>query len=247
MAVAALGTVEYAAAERLQQQLVTARQAGAIGDLLLLLEHPPVVTLGRNARREHLRLPAPELARRGIGVAACNRGGDVTFHGPGQLVGYPILDLRQTAQPPCLHGGRPGGGHLGPVDYMRALEEVLIRVAAAFGIPAWRVAGRTGVWCGAPERKLAALGVHISRGVTSHGFALNVATDLALFEQIIVPCGIADRGITSLERELGQPPAMESVAGAVIREFGSVFARSMQPVEPPAVLPAAWEEDSVHA
>lgn len=247
MAVAALGTVEYAAAERLQQQLVTARQAGAIGDLLLLLEHPPVVTLGRNARRENLRSPAPELARRGIGVSACNRGGDVTFHGPGQLVGYPILDLRQAAQPPFLREERPGGGHLGPVDYMRALEEVLIRVAAAFGIPAWRVAGRTGVWCGAPERKLAALGVHISRGVTSHGFALNVATDLALFEQIIVPCGIADRGITSLERELGQPPAMESVAATVIREFGNVFARSMQPVEPHAVPPAAWEEDSVHA
>src|SRR5579884_1112502 len=116
MAVAALGTVEYAAAERLQQQLVTARQAGAIGDLLLLLEHPPVVTLGRNARREHLRLPAPALARRGIGVAACNRGGDVSFHGTGRLVGYPILDLRQTARPPCRHGWRRGRGHLGPGD-----------------------------------------------------------------------------------------------------------------------------------
>lgn len=231
-----LGSVGYAEAERLQTRLVAARQEGEIGDLLLLLEHPAVVTLGRNAHRENLRFSAAEMARRGIQVAECNRGGDVTFHGPGQLVGYPILDLRQCPRPACLPAAARSLG-IGPVDYMRALEEVHLRVAAHFGVSAFRRAGWTGVWTGAPERKLVAMGVHVARGVTSHGFALNVATDLAIFEQLIVPCGIADRGVTSLERELARPVPMPDAMQVVMREFGGVFQRPLIPVSLAAFLP----------
>ena len=174
-----LGRVPYAEAMALQARVVAARKAGEIADTLLLLEHPPVLTLGRNAHRENILATDELLARRGVEIHESNRGGDVTYHGPGQLVGYPVLDLR---------GDLPGrtGPHLGPVDYVRLLEEVLIRACGELGVLAGRVKGRTGVWTlpggSIRERKLAALGVHVSAGVTSHGFALNVTPDLRDFQ-----------------------------------------------------------------
>ena len=192
-----LGRIPYAEGLALQQQVVAARKQNLIGDTLLLLEHPPVLTLGRNASRSNVLASDEFLAQRGIELHEINRGGDVTYHGPGQLVGYPIIDLR---------GDLPGkkGPHLGPVDYVRLLEEVLIRTCGDFGVMAQRIAERTGVWTIAggsiQEKKIAAIGVHVSQGVTSHGFALNVTTDLRDFEWI-VPCGITDRQVTSLELE----------------------------------------------
>ncbi len=222
-----LGRVSYAEGLRVQAELIAARKAGSIADTLVLLEHPPVLTLGRNARRDNI-LASDELLRaKGVEVHEVNRGGDVTYHGPGQLVGYPIVDLR---------GDLPGkkGPHLGPVDFVRLLEDVLIRTARAFGVPAQRIAGRTGVWTLAggsiQEKKLAAIGVHVSQGVTSHGFALNVTTDLRDFEWI-VPCGIPDRVATSLELEVDDPPAleptMENARNTAARMFGGVFQRQM--------------------
>jgi lipoyl(octanoyl) transferase len=221
-----LGRVEYAEALALQQQLVEWRKEQLIGDTLLLLEHPAVLTLGRNSRREHILADDELLERRGIRIFETNRGGDVTYHGPGQLVGYPILDLRSTVP------------RLGAVDYVRKLEEVLIRACADYGILTGRVPGRTGVWTlpggQVREKKIAALGVHISRAVTSHGFALNVTTDLEDFSWI-VPCGIADRGVTSIEAEidqqLHQTPTLEQTAHSVARHFGRVFARQVVWVE----------------
>jgi lipoyl(octanoyl) transferase len=207
-----LGRVDYQAGLELQHALVEQRKRGAIGDQLLLLEHPDVVTLGVKARHDlsHV-LETPEaLAARGVALAEAGRGGDVTYHGPGQLVGYPILDLKPDR---CdVH------------RYVRDLEEVLIRAVAGFGIRAGRVAGLTGIWVGEPgrEAKLAAIGVRISRWVTSHGFALNVTTDLSRFD-LIVPCGISDRGVTSMERLLGFPVPMAEVEDAVVRAFQSVF------------------------
>jgi len=183
---------------------VELRKRGEIGDVLLLLEHTPVITLGRNAKAEHVLASREQLAARGVEVFECDRGGDVTYHGPGQLVGYPIFDLRGLATPA---GPRRT---LGAVEFVRRLEEVLIRACADFGVAARRVAGRTGVWAEHSDAKVAAIGVHISRGVTSHGFALNVSTDLDAF-QLIVPCGIADKSVTSLGRELGNAPALERV------------------------------------
>ena len=222
-----LGRVTYAEGLRVQRELVAARKAGAIADTLVLLEHPPVLTLGRNARRDNIRASDDLLATRGVEVHEINRGGDVTYHGPGQLVGYPIVDLR---------GELPGkkGPHLGPVDYVRLLEEVLIRACREFGVPAQRVAGRTGVWTVGGgtvlEKKIAAIGVHVSCGITSHGFALNVTTDLRDFDWI-VPCGITDRAPTSLENEVDEPavlaPTMEDARNAVSRCFGGVFGRQM--------------------
>ena len=181
-----LGRQEYSAALALQQHLCTLRQQKAVGDVLLLVEHPPVLTLGRNARREHVLADPDFLAHRDIAVFETNRGGDVTYHGPGQLVGYPILDLR---------GFTPS---LGIVAYLRWLEEVLIRACADFGVLTQRIPGRAGVWTvpggTIAEKKIAALGVHVSRGVTTHGFALNVSTNLEDFG-LIVPCGIQDRTI----------------------------------------------------
>ena len=189
-----LGRIDYAAALVLQKQIVGARHAGHIGNTLLLLEHPPVLTLGRNSDRQNVLASDEFLAYRGVEIHEINRGGDVTYHGPGQLVGYPIVDLRSF----MLSGW---DGRLGAVDYVRLLEEVLIRACADFGIRTQRIAGRTGVWTIAggsiPEKKIAAIGVHISRGITSHGFALNVTTDLRDFD-LIVPCGISDRAVTSL-------------------------------------------------
>src|SRR3954463_15515935 len=188
-----LGTVDYSTALQLQETLVELRKHERIADTLLLLEHPPVITLGRNAKEKNI-IASPELlAKQGVEVFETKRGGDVTFHGPGQLVGYPICDLR---------GFSP---KVGAVEFVRRLEEVLIRVCAEFGIDAQRVPGLTGVWTNSADgiqKKIAAIGVHISRGVTSHGFALNVTTDLESFK-MIVPCGIADKPVTSMEREWG--------------------------------------------
>lgn len=235
IAVLDAGRLGYAEASALQGKLVRRRQAGEIGDVLLLLEHPPVVTLGRNARAENLLQSADELARRGIELAECDRGGDVTFHGPGQLVGYPILDLRACARPAFLPA-RSGRLELGPVDYVRALEQVLIGAAAECGVPCRRLPGLTGVWTQAePARKLAAIGVHIARGVTSHGFALNVNADLAGFD-LIVPCGIRDRGVTSLARETGADWTLGRAAAAVQRHFLEIFDREL------ATEPVSWDD-----
>jgi len=237
-----LGRVPYAEALVIQQRVIAARKQNLIGDTLLLLEHPPVITLGRNASRANILASDEWLASRGVEVHEINRGGDVTYHGPGQLIGYPIVDLR---------GEWPGkrGPHLGPVDFVRLLEEALIRTCADFGVMAKRIPKCTGVWTlggdgpthddetvmnGAPEssvireKKLAAIGVHVSQAVTSHGFALNVTTDLRDFDWI-VPCGIKDRGVTSLELEAaaGMEPTMELVIHATARNFGHVFQRQM--------------------
>ncbi len=219
-----LGRIDYAAGLRVQQKLVELRKAGEIGDVLLLLEHTQVITLGRNAKPANVLLPAEQLSLRGVDVFECDRGGDVTFHGPGQLVGYPIVDLRGFAAP---DGKRKT---LGAVDYVRRLEEVLIRTCADFGIPAKRIAGLTGAWTAADDAKVAAIGVHISRFVTSHGFALNVNTDLSFFN-LIVPCGISAKPVTSMQRELDHEVDFGAVAEAVSRNFGSVFSSQMLGVE----------------
>ncbi|HEY4381193.1 MAG TPA: lipoyl(octanoyl) transferase LipB [Acidobacteriaceae bacterium] len=229
-----LGRISYAEGLALQARVVAARKANLIGDTLLLLEHPPVITLGRNSSRANVLASDEFLAARNIELHEINRGGDVTYHGPGQLVGYPIVDLR---------GEWPGkkGPHLGPVDFVRMLEEVLIRTCSDFGVMAKRIPKITGVWTFGgreaedtrghgqiPERKLAAIGVHVSQGVTSHGFALNVTTDLRDFEWI-VPCGITDRGVTSLELEAADSadPTLERATLSVARNFGRVFGRQM--------------------
>ena len=207
-----LGRVEYADGLEIQKELVEERRTGRIGDTLLLLEHPPVITLGVKSRGKPTNIIAsPErLAEAGVAVYDTGRGGDVTYHGPGQLVGYPIFDLRPDR---CdVH------------RYVRDLEEALILAVGEFGVTAGRVQGLTGVWVGPAgrEEKLAAIGVRISRWITSHGFALNVAPDLNHFG-LIVPCGIADRGITSLEQLLGRRLSMADVQDAVIRGFVKVF------------------------
>ena len=220
-----LGRVPYTEALAIQQRVIAARKQNLIGDTLLLLEHPPVLTLGRNAHRSNVLASDEFLRERGIELHEINRGGDVTYHGPGQLVGYPILDLR---------GDWPGkkGPHLGPVDYVRLLEEVLIRTCGEFGVMAQRICKLTGVWTIAggsiPEKKIAAIGVHVSQGVTSHGFAMNVTTDLRDFEWI-VPCGIADKPVTSLELEAApdRQPTMENALHATARNFCRVFERQM--------------------
>jgi lipoyl(octanoyl) transferase len=206
-----LGLVDYAEGLRLQQERVAQRKAGGIPDTLLLLEHPHVYTLGRNARRENLLASTDELRARGAQVFETDRGGDVTYHGPGQLVGYPIFDLAQHRRDLAW--------------YIRSLEEVFIRVARDFGIEAGCIAGAPGVWVG--NEKLVAVGVHVSRWVTSHGFAFNVNTDLRYFEWI-VPCGLRDKGVTSLAKLLGRPVEMDSVAREVVEQFGAVFELEME-------------------
>ena len=252
ISVVRVGVLDYASGLRLQQRLVELRKTGQIGDVLLLLEHTPVITLGRNARAANVLASPEELAVRGVEVFECDRGGDVTFHGPGQLVGYPILDLRgfeKSSQFSVLRSQENLGAAsplrktLGAVDYVRGLEEALIRTCGDFGIASKRVAGLTGVWTETQgpstsvgmtnlleERKIAAIGVHISRSVTSHGFALNVNTDLSLFN-LIVPCGIRSKAVTSMEKELGRELEMASVAEAVSRNFGVVFGRQIVSVE----------------
>ncbi len=234
-----LGRIGYEESLALQRHLVALRKQQQIGDVLLLLEHPPVLTLGRNAHRANILSTDEELARRGITVHEIDRGGDVTYHGPGQIVGYPILDLR---------GEFPGkkGPHLGAVEYVRWLEEALIRTCAEYGVLTQRVAGKTGVWTlpggGVPEKKIAAIGVHISQGITSHGFAWNVTTDLRDF-RLIVPCGITDCAVTSLEEEIdersGTMPTMKQAAHSVARSFGRIFGRQILWTESVAALTEA--------
>jgi lipoyl(octanoyl) transferase len=210
-----LGLIGYAAAFELQKRVVAARKAGAIEDVLLLCQHPHVITLGRNGKRENLLASEHVLKQKGVEFQATNRGGDITYHGPGQIVGYPIVNL--------------GGIRRDVVWYVRTLEEAMIRTTAEFGIVAERVAGKTGIWvkAGATEEKLAAIGVHISRWVTSHGFAYNVSTDLRNFE-LIVPCGIADRKATSLEKLLGRKVKEKDVALRIAKHLGDLLELEMQ-------------------
>ena len=202
-----LGRVDYAEALRLQRERVAQRKADAIPDTLLLLEHPHVYTLGRNAKREHLLISNRQLAQLGAQLFETDRGGDITYHGPGQLVGYPIFDLAKHRRDIAW--------------FMRSLEEVFLRVASDFGIEAARLAGAPGVWVG--NDKLVAMGVHVSRWITSHGFAFNVSTDLRYFDWI-VPCGLRGKGVTSLEKLLGRPVEMEAAVDRVVEHFGRVFA-----------------------
>jgi lipoyl(octanoyl) transferase len=243
-----LGTIDYATGLNLQQKLVALRKEEKIGDVLLLLEHKPVITLGRNAKAANVVASPALLAQRGVELFECDRGGDVTFHGPGQIVGYPIFDLRGHASGAVDAPARRANPssprkHLGAVDFVRRLEEVLIRTCADFSIPTKRIEGLTGVWtnpeaaathvgttasvverseASAPEAKLAAIGIHISRFVTSHGFALNVNPDLSFFD-LIVPCGITTKPVTSMQQELNKPLDLNTVAESITRNFGTVF------------------------
>jgi lipoyl(octanoyl) transferase len=208
-----LGRVPYGDALELQAELVRQRRSGEIPDQLLLLEHPHVITLGSGSHDENVLVTAEERAARGIELFDTGRGGDVTYHGPGQLVGYPILDLKPDR---CdLH------------RYLRDLEEMLIGVLAEFGLEGSRKAGLTGVWVG--DRKLAAIGVRVSSGwITSHGFALNVSTDLSYFGTII-PCGIRDHGVGSISGEVGREVTLAEAEDAAVRSFSRVFAGDLRP------------------
>jgi lipoyl(octanoyl) transferase len=300
-----LGTIDYATGQRLQQQLVALRKENKIGDVLLLLEHKPVITLGRNAKAANV-IASPELlAQRGVELFECDRGGDVTFHGPGQLVGYPIFDLRAHANSNSLSSraeendpladrslqsrdlALPARKHLGAVDFVRRLEEVLIRTCADFTIETKRIPGLTGVWTNPNplssraeesdsknrslksrdllfastatnvDSKLAAIGIHISHSVTSHGFALNVNPDLTYFN-LIIPCGITTNPVTSMQKELGKHLDMTAVAESVSRNFSKVFSTQILglesidallghtvgvPMKPPTELRRLHEED----
>jgi lipoyl(octanoyl) transferase len=278
-----LGTVDYGTGLRLQQQLVALRKEEKIGDVLLLLEHAPVITLGRNAKAANVVASPEVLKKRGVELFECDRGGDVTFHGPGQIVGYPIFDLRGFAEP---DGKRKT---LGVVEFVRRLEDVLMRTCADFTIPTKRVPGLTGVWTDAgsddarvgtgalarpgesktglaaaevseqafPESKLAAIGVHVSRFVTSHGFALNVNPDLGFFH-LIIPCGIPSKPVTSMQQQLGRPLDLNAVAESISRNVGVVFRSQIlwvetldallgravgTPMKPPAELRQRHKED----
>jgi lipoyl(octanoyl) transferase len=275
ISVVQLGTVDYATALKLQQTLVELRYSGRIPNVLLLLEHSPVITLGRNADRCNI-LASPELLeRKGVTVFECDRGGDVTYHGPGQLVGYPIFDLRsfRATTQQQRDGETAGRKTIGAVEYVRRMEEALIRTCADFGVPAERVKGMTGVWTAAEcasgverqaqeqahgdQAKIAAIGVHISRGITSHGFALNVNTDLDHFH-LIIPCGIATKPVTSLSKETGTLLSLDAAAESVARNFGRVFNAQVLwvetldallghtvgvPMKPPEELRKLHEED----
>jgi lipoate-protein ligase B len=220
-----LGHEPYARALELQRAVARARISGPIAhDVLLLLEHPPVVTLGRSSKAQHLVATPAMLAERGVELYEAERGGDVTFHGPGQLVGYPIVNLRGHRQD--LHW------------YLRQVEAVLIRTLEGLGLPAERSEGRTGVWTSG--RKIASIGVHARDWVTWHGFALNVSNDLSFFD-LIVPCGLSGVTMTSIGRELDKAaPSVADVAELVVRSFGSVFAldpESLEPANLSAMLP----------
>ncbi len=228
-----LGFIGYAEAFELQKRIVAARKADAIGDVLLLCEHPHVITLGRSGKRENLLASERVLAQKGVELHETNRGGDITYHGPGQIVGYPVIQLAAIRRD--------------VVWYVRMLEEVMIRACADFGVAAGREEGKTGAWIDpqkkdSPQRtqssqssesstaqpeKIGAIGVHISRWVTSHGFAFNVATDLRYFE-LIVPCGIAERKATSLEKVLGRAVKRNEAATKIVEYFGEVFGREPQ-------------------
>jgi lipoyl(octanoyl) transferase len=210
-----LGLIGYAEAWALQKRVVAARKSGAIEDVLLLCEHPHVITQGRSGKRENLLASEHVLKQKGVEFHATDRGGDITYHGPGQIVGYPILNL--------------GAIRRDVVWYVRMLEQAMIRATAEFGITAERVAGKTGIWVGesGAEEKLAAIGVHISRWVTSHGFAYNVSTDLRFFD-LIVPCGIADRKATSLEKLMERRVEKNEVAPRIAKHLGDVFGLEMK-------------------
>jgi lipoyl(octanoyl) transferase len=210
-----LGWMGYAEAWALQKRVVTARKVGLIEDVLLLCEHPHVITQGRSGKRENLLASEHVLKQKGVEFHATDRGGDITYHGPGQLVGYPILNL--------------GAIRRDVVWYVRMLEEAMIRATAELGIAAGRVGGKTGLWVGesGAEEKLAAIGVHISRWVTSHGFAYNVSTDLRFFD-LIVPCGIADRKATSLEKLMERRVEQNEVAPRIAKHLGDVFGLEMK-------------------
>ena len=217
MIVRRLGLIPYREAWELQRRLAEQRRAGEVPDTLLLLQHPHTYTIGRSGSRDHVFLSDLQLAARGITCLEVDRGGDVTYHGPGQLVGYPIVDL----------GLKPDVG-----AYLRGLEGCLIDVLAGFGISAARLPGFTGVWIEG-ERKIAAIGIKVASGITTHGFALNVSTDLGLFAHIL-PCGIRDKGVTSMASELGRAPDMTAVEDAVAARFPERF---LVP-EPPAAVVA---------
>jgi lipoyl(octanoyl) transferase len=257
-----LGRVGYEDGLRLQAEIAVLVAEGRLNNVLLLLEHPPVLTLGRNANRANVLASDALLSARGVTLHEINRGGDVTYHGPGQLVGYPIFDLRTLKN--------PNGGRMGPVDFVRGMEEALIGVCGVYGVIAGRVPGLTGVWVSqdlgtkglgtkglgtkglgtkglgtkglgteglgtegletssvarGAERKIGAIGIHVAKGITSHGFALNVTTDLRDFE-LIIPCGIPDHAVTSMRVEIDNPeavPSLETVAHRVACQFGMVF------------------------
>ncbi len=238
-----LGLTGYAEACALQKRIVAARKANAIDDVLLLCEHPHVITQGRNGKREHLLAGENVLRQKDVEFHETSRGGDVTYHGPGQIVGYPILNLADIRRD--------------VVWYVRMLEEVMIRASADFGLAAAREAGKTGVWTARPQEltqsapsaqgppsgagtaaeKIGAIGVHISRWVTSHGFAYNVSTDLRFFD-LIVPCGIAGRRATSLEKLLGRDVDSREVAARLTKHFEEIFALKMQPLSREELLEA---------
>ncbi len=215
-----LGRVEYPDGLVLQEQLARARRAGTVGDTLLLLEHPPTVTLGRGAKPSNVLASTEELSQRGVAVHATDRGGDVTYHGPGQLVGYPVLDL--------------AGPRADVRAYVRSVEAGLIHGLAGFGLSTGRLPRWPGVWLGEEgkdARKIAAIGVHIARWVTTHGFALNVNPAMEDFS-LILPCGIAEAGVTSMERELGRAPGWEAVEGALARAYGDVWECEVEEGQP---------------
>jgi lipoyl(octanoyl) transferase len=217
-----LGRIGYERAWDLQKRIVAARKLALIPDVLLLCEHPHVITMGRNGRAEHLLASEKMLETRGVEFQATNRGGDITYHGPGQIVAYPILNLAEIR--------RDVGW------YVRQLEEAMIRTSAEYGITAERREGRTGIWVNvtsadgsADEEKLGAIGVHISRWVTSHGLAYNVSTDLSYFD-LIVPCGIAGKRATSLNHLLNREVEMNNVAPKLVRHMGDCFEREMRAI-----------------
>ena len=233
------GRVEYGEGLRLQAEMAALVAEGRVGNVLLLLEHPPVITLGRHAHRSNILASDELLASRGVTVHEISRGGDVTYHGPGQLVGYPIFNLRTLRN--------ASGGRMGPKDFVHGMEEALIRLCGEFGVQAGRINGLTGVWCPAgarrgteKEAKICAIGIHVSRGITSHGFAFNVSTDLRDF-QLIIPCGIADHPVTSLQQQVSNPaalPPLEDVARRAARQFGQVFGEPVEALKSLAVLRA---------
>jgi lipoyl(octanoyl) transferase len=218
-----LGLIPYAEAYALQKRIVAVRKPGAIEDVLLLCEHPHVITQGRNGKPEHLLASEYVLRQKGVEFFETSRGGDVTYHGPGQVVAYPLLNL--------------GAIRRDVVWYVRALEEAMIRATAEFGITAGREAGKTGIWVGEGKtsEKLGAIGVHISRWVTSHGLAYNVSTDLRYFD-LIVPCGIADRKATSLEKLLGRGVEVKEVEPKLTRHLGEVFGLELQDIDKTMLL-----------
>jgi lipoyl(octanoyl) transferase len=218
-----LGLIGYAEAYALQKRVVAARKANAIDDVLLFCENPHVITQGRNGKREHLLASERVLQQKGVEYFETSRGGDVTYHGPGQIIGYPLLNLAAIKRD--------------VVWYVRMLEEVMIRATADFGLPSYRVPGKTGIWieAGPAEEKLGAIGVHISRWVTSHGFAYNVSTDLRYFD-LIVPCGITDRKATSLEKALSRAVSLPEAISRLKHHFGEVLGLQLVSASPADLL-----------